>query len=335
MKNLLVVLAGAALVAALAMVAGCPKGPETAVVADDSPVLASAGEVKVTLAEIRAELEHKDKAVREEILKSPESLQEYLNNALLARQVVALARTANLHTDTEHQFQLRQAENGVLFSRYKRYWAEQNIPVSDTEIAQFYAEKHDEFSHGDLLEMSAWAAPDKATAEQARAVLVGGGSIAQAVRQFGLEELGERQLPPIIPLDKVRNDDFFKQHILPLRDGQFSQVIPAGNAFLIFHRRNTIAAKTFTLDEVRAEIATILRSRQFDAAFGTFTDGLRTQQQPVFETSLYAELGVAPAATPAVPAMSPAAPATAPAAPVAPAVPATPAAAPPAAPVQQ
>lgn len=318
MKNLLVVLAGAALVAALAMVAGCPKGPEAAAVADDSPVLASAGEVKVTLAEIRAELEHKDKAVREEILKSPESLQEYLNNALLARQVVALARTANLHTDTEYQFQLRQAENGVLFSRYKRYWAERNIPVSDTEIVQFYAENHDDFSHGELLELSAWVTPDKAKAEQARAVLVGGGSIAQAMRQFGLTQLDERRLPPMIPLAEVQNDPFFKQHILTLRDGQFSPVIPAGNAFLIFHRRNTIAAKTFALDEVREEIATILRGRRFDEAFGAFTDGLRAQQQPVFETSLYAELGVVPAAPSPAPVAAPAVSAVAPAVPAQP-----------------
>ncbi len=316
MKNLLVVVLAAALVALLVSVVGCGKDAATGA-ADNSAVLAAAGDVKVTVDEIRAELEHMSIQDRARILGSEEALKKYLGEALLIRMMVAKAKEAGLSTDTEYQYKLRQAEQRTLFTRYQEYWAKQNLLVSDSEVAAFYAAHPEQFKHGRLLEVRAWLTTDKAKADAARAALVGGGNPVTISQQFGLKE---QPMPAIIQEEQVANNPLFVQVILKMQDRSYSAPVMVEGKWAIFWRGETVQPKTLTLDEVREQIIDYMRGERFETAFKEYADTLRNQNAPTYTDALFAELGFKPAAatTPAASAPAAAAPATA--------VPATPAA---------
>ena len=330
MKNLLVVVAAAALVALLVAGFGCAKEPATSVAGDDTAVLASAGGVTVRVNEIRAELEHMDPADRERILGSETELQKYLYEALVIRLLIDEARQAGLNGDSEFTYKMRQAEHRTLFTRYQEYWAEHNLTVSDSEIKAFYEGNPDQFSHGELLEVMAWHTPDQAKALAARAGLVAGGIPTMVCAQYGLQEVPEERLPRRIPRDRVANDQLFQQVIFKLADRQYSEPQKMGNMWIIFYRGTTIAPKTFTMDEVRDQIVDYLRAQRFETAFKEYAENVKQKNQPTYNNAAFADLGLGAAAAPAVAAApapgAPAAVAPAAPAPVAPAVAPAPAA---------
>lgn len=318
MKNLLVVLAAAALVALLVTAFGCAKDPAaTTMAGDDSAVLASAGGVTVTVDQIRAELEHMDKADRERILGSETELQKYLYEALVIRLLLEESRKVGLNSDSEYAYKMRQAEHRTLFTRYQEYWAKHNLTVSDSEITAFYQGNPGQFSHGELLEVMAWHTPDQAKALAARAGLVAGGIPTMVCAQYGLQEVAEDKLPRMIPRDRVANDELFKNVIFKLADRQYSEPLQMGNMWVIFYRGTTIAPKTFTIDEVRDQIVDYLRAQRFESAFKAYAENVKQQNQPTYNNAAFAELGVGRAAAP-VPAPGTSAPAAA--VPAAPAV---------------
>lgn len=330
MKRMLLPLA--LLTAALLLLLwGCARQPATTETpVDAAGALARSGDALVGADEIRDQIEHLSPEIREQLLKNPELFQKFVADAVLMKILIGEARGAGLASDTEYQFKLREAEKQILFFRFREQWIGRNVSdsdslVSDSEIQTFYLHNPNRFRHGEMVRVRAWGGASEARTQQARAALRAGAPIGEVVTRFNLREAPMQQ--DAYEIAKAKEDPVFARFIIPLKDGQYSEIVPIGeDKFVIFLRAATLPARTVPLAEAHEQIAAYLKSQRADQAneraskaFEEYIDSLRTQHQVDFNAEQFKVFGMTP-----LPVGAPAAPGAVPVVPEAPASPGSP-----------
>lgn len=317
MKRLLLPLAMLT-AALLLLIWGCAKQPATTETpVDAATALARSGEMLVSTDEIRDQIEHLPAEIREQLFKKPDIFQKFVADAVLMKVLIGEARGSGLADDTEFQYKLREAEKEILFLRYREYWLERNVSISDSEIQNFYLTHPEEFKSGEMVKVRAWGGTNESQAQRALAALRTGAPIDEVMTRFNLRESPMQQ--DAYEIAQAKTDPVFARFIMPLKDGQFSEVIPFREKFVIFQRVGTLPARNVPLEEARERIAAYLKNDRAKPAFEGYIDSLRTQHQVDFNAEQFKVFGMTPVPTgaPTLPGASP----VVPGAPAAPAVP--------------
>ena len=142
--------------------------------------------------------------------------------------------------------------------------AEADLGPTATEVAAHYEAHRDEFRRPERVRLRQALFDDLASAERARAEIVGGAAFADAVRRHSREpnlaagglqaELARDELPPA-----------FVDTIFRLRPGEVSAVVEAEYGFHLFQVVERLPAAEVPLAEARTEIARRLRRARADA----------------------------------------------------------------------
>jgi len=270
---------------------GCPAPEEESAVGTSqaaSPSLASAGNAIVTMDQARAELEHLPEEIQTD-LTNGEEFKKYLTDAITLQLLVEEAKSAGLNSDSEYIYQMREAEKELLIKRFQEHWITTNVIISDSEIAAFYQENPAKFRHGDLLHVMAWGTPSADDARAAHAALKRGEEPGSVVREHRLQS---QPFPPVVEIADVRENPLFQQIIIPMEDGSFSDPIPIEETFIIFHRVETVAAKSYSPEEAHDEIIDYLRGQKAGDAFRDYLSGLKDANPIDFNEALFGQLGV-------------------------------------------
>jgi parvulin-like peptidyl-prolyl isomerase len=278
-----------------------------ALLKDDRPVVAIAGERPITVAELAGALRKRlfhgvDEASGHGKLNRKKS--EILDDLIAKRVVMKEALRLGLDKKPEYVALREETESELMFGAFVSKVFAPDTKVADDEVAAYYRAHLKEFTAPDMMRLE-WVPFDtRAAAEAAVAKLRAGADLvwmrANASGRIDPTTLPEEQRIPATPVIVAELPQDLKEALTGARAGEYRLYAPQGRAPSVVWVKDLITGQSQAIEDATKQIKSKLTGEKLQKAFDAYAAKLRESSAVkvmVTEAELRALVGAKKAAS--------------------------------------